>query len=121
MSIFTDNLKKLIDEHGTTYAAISRELGISKNGLKYWETAGNIPNMKILQKIADYFGTTIECLIGKIEVQAKHDDAVNEISDKNVLRLAGRDGQFVERVLSDEQLKMLRALIDQLPRAPEDL
>lgn len=55
-------------------------------------------------------------------VLLKSDDELkNEISDKNVLRLAGRDGEYVERVISDEQLKMLRALIDQLPRAPEDL
>lgn len=64
MSVFTNNLKKLIEQNRTTYAALSRELGISKNGLKYWETAGNLPNAEILFKIAKHFGVTVDYLTG---------------------------------------------------------
>lgn len=117
MSIFTDNLKKLIEKRGTTYAELSRELGISKNGLKYWETAGNIPNIRILKKIADHFGTTVEYLIGQTDDPNQPEESGQGTPDRNILRLAGRDGQCLERELSDEQLQMLRALIDQLPRA----
>ena len=53
-----------MEQHGTTYAALSRELGISKNGFKYWEKIGNLPNTKILLKIADHFGVTVAWLTG---------------------------------------------------------
>lgn len=39
---------------------------------------------------------------------------------KNVIKIAGRDGSFVERKLTDEQMTALRLIIDQLPDA-EDL
>lgn len=41
-------------------------------------------------------------------------------SGKNVIKIAGRDGSFVERKLTDEQMTALRLIIDQLPDA-EDL
>lgn len=41
--------------------------------------------------------------------------------DRNVLRLAGRDGSYVERVLTDDQLKALTAILDQMPDASGDL
>ena len=39
----------------------------------------------------------------------------------NVLRIAGRDGSYEERILTDEQLAALKAIIDQMPDASEDL
>lgn len=69
MSIFTDNLKKLMRDNNVTYAALSKTLGISKNGLKYWESMGNTPSGEILIKIASYFGTTVESLIGQANEQ----------------------------------------------------
>ena len=116
MSIFTDNLKKLIEKRGTTYAELSRELGISKNGLRYWETAGNIPNIRILKKIADHFGTTVEYLIGQTDDPNQPESAAHCLLDKNILQLSGRTGRYVERELSDEQFQMLLALLE-LPKA----
>ena len=39
----------------------------------------------------------------------------------NILRMAGRDGSFVERVLTDEQMIAIKAILDALPDASEDL
>lgn len=63
MSIFTDNLKRLLHDANTTYAAMSREISISKNGLKYWETNGNLPSGDILDKIAKYLNVDISELV----------------------------------------------------------
>ena len=41
--------------------------------------------------------------------------------NRNVIKIAGRDGSFKERVLTDEQLAALAVLIDQLPDVPDDL
>lgn len=37
----------------------------------------------------------------------------------NVIKIAGRDGTFVERKLTDEQLKALTLMLDQLPSADD--
>ena len=93
MSIFTNNLKKLMKERGTTYAALSKELGISKNGLKYWETAGNIPNVRILQTIADYFGTTVEYLVGQSDKEIAPKPSEDELELLEIYRQLAKSGK----------------------------
>lgn len=41
--------------------------------------------------------------------------------NKNVIRLIERDGSYQERILSDQQLAALKAVLDQMPDVPEDL
>lgn len=42
-------------------------------------------------------------------------------TNKNVLRIAGRDGREIEKRLTDEQVKALEIIINQLPDAPVNL
>lgn len=42
-------------------------------------------------------------------------------SNQNILRIAGRDGSYEERILSDEQLSALKAILCQLKDASDDL
>lgn len=39
----------------------------------------------------------------------------------NIVKIAGRDGSYKEKRLTDEQIKALQTIIDQMPEAPEDL
>ena len=39
----------------------------------------------------------------------------------NIIRIAGRDGSYRERILTDEQLAALTAILEQMPELPEDL
>lgn len=43
------------------------------------------------------------------------------IDDKNVLRIAGRDGSYIVKILTDEQMKAFMTMVDHLPDAYEDL
>lgn len=40
---------------------------------------------------------------------------------KNILRMAGRDGAFIERVLTDDQMAAIKAMLNAMPDASEDL
>ena len=48
-------------------------------------------------------------------------EAQQPMLDRNLIRIAGRDGSYKERYLTDEQLAALTVLIDQLPDVPDDL
>lgn len=39
----------------------------------------------------------------------------------NIIKIAGRDGTFQERRLSDEQLAAIKAILNQMPDAADDL
>ena len=43
------------------------------------------------------------------------------LPDCNVISVAGRDGSYTVKKLSDEQFAALKTLIDQLPELPEDV
>lgn len=81
MSVFTDNLKKKLREENTTYAAMSKEIGISKNGLKYWTDNDVLPRSDVLLKIANYLHTDIDVLLAGTPKQA-------ELSDDEIELLA---------------------------------
>lgn len=74
-----------------------------------------------LEVIAAKINTTVEYLTGQTDNPELPEPPTANASDKNVLRLAGRDGTYQERILSDEQMEILRKLVDQLPEAPDDL
>ena len=43
------------------------------------------------------------------------------IDNRNVLRIAGRDGSYIVKVLTDEQMKAFITMVDHLPDAYDDL
>ena len=92
MSVFTNNLKKLMEQNDITYAALSRQLGISKNGFKYWETAGNLPNPRILLKIANHFGVSVDWLTG-IDTTESNQIADDEHELLEVFRQLNKSGK----------------------------
>ena len=65
MSVFTENLKRLMRDKGITFAELSRELQIGKNNMKIWESDDTkIPYGKTLHKLSDYFEVTVDELLG---------------------------------------------------------
>ncbi|WP_241243639.1 helix-turn-helix domain-containing protein [Caldicellulosiruptor changbaiensis] len=64
--MFGKRLKELREEKGLTQAELAKELGISVQNLSYYEN-GREPKYELLIKIADYFGVTVDYLIGRSE------------------------------------------------------
>ena len=62
----------LLDKYGVTAYRVSKETGISTATLTDWKKGRSTPKQDKLQKIADYFGVSIEYLMtGKENVSAK--------------------------------------------------
>lgn len=65
--MFWDNFKKLCDERGDTPNGVCKKLGLSNATATHWKN-GAEPSGKTLNKIADYFGISIDSLNGR-EIQ----------------------------------------------------
>ena len=52
---------------------------------------------------------------------ALFDDSEETIENCNIIKIAGRDGSYEERRLTDEQLAALKAILAQMPDASDDL
>lgn len=64
--------EQLLQKYGVTPYKVSKEAGVTQTSLSNWKSGRNTPSAKTLQKIADYFGVTVDYLMtGNEEVQNK--------------------------------------------------
>ena len=64
LETFARNLRYLRRERDMTLRELSRALGIGKSTLNGYENAKNDPTLTMLKKIADYFGESVDWLVG---------------------------------------------------------
>ncbi len=60
--------KLLVDNNITSYK-VSKDTGISTSTLSDWKTGRSVPKLDKLKKLADYFGVTLNYLIGDEELK----------------------------------------------------
>lgn len=130
---FKDKIKTLRQECNATLEDIGKAVGVSKATVLRWES-GEIKNIRRdkIYKLAKALHTTPSYLMGW-EDEGPYDASpkvvvlpVNNISERqaaldseddpslNIIKLAGRDGTFVERKLTDSQLALIKSMLDQL-------
>ena len=119
--MFYDIFSNLCDTKGVSCKRAAMEMGLSNSIAAKWKRTGATPNGETLSKIAEYFGVSVGYLLGEEDKKETPQDNLERKPNRNVIKIAGRDGSFKERVLTDEQLAALAVLIDQLPDVPDDL
>ena len=67
--MFWNNFLVLCNEHNTTPTSVVKELKISNGSVTHWKN-GKVPHHGTLLKIADYFGVSVDYLLGE-EVKEK--------------------------------------------------
>ena len=88
--MFWENYLSLCAGRGKSANAVAKELSIASGTVTEWKK-GRVPQNATLKKIADYFGITVENLIGN----ASDDDEMNE---------------YLEQLRTRPELKMLFSL-----------
>ena len=102
---------------GLTQTQLGERLGVKKNAVSKWECGrvDDIPTSK-LKTMASLFEVPSSYLI---DDSVERETVPPKGENKNVVKIAGRDGSFIEKNLSDEQVAALKTLIDQLPEADD--
>ena len=108
-----DRIDFLLKERKLRQIDLTNHLGVPKTHYTDWKNGRTSSYNKYLSQIADFFGVSVDYLLGKESDQSQE--------DKNTITLRGRDGSYSKKTLTDEQIKMLQAMINSLPEAPDDL
>ena len=58
-----EKYRALLDKENKTSYQVSKEAGVTQTALSNWKAGRSTPTTKTLQKIADYFGVTVDYLI----------------------------------------------------------
>lgn len=69
--------RKLLEEKGVTVYRVAKETGISSATFTEWKNGSYTPKQDKLQKIADYFGVTLDYLVGN-ETETKNSESDTE-------------------------------------------
>ena len=104
-----ENFSKLLQKNGVTPYKVSKETGVSQSTLSDWKRGVSTPKNDKLQKIADYFGVSIEYLLtGKEETQ-------------KISPLKPKDEKEIKNILAstEQLLKQDGLMFDGDPASPE--
>ena len=99
--------EQLMQERALTHYGVWKATGVSQSSLSDWRRGKGTPGSNSLSKLADFFGVTVDYLMGR-EIPALNESG-------NTIKLRGKDGSFVERKLSDDQLQALKFIVSQMP------
>ena len=91
-------LKSLRSEFGISQKELAEALHISQQSIYKYEALNSQPDIEILKRMADYFGTSIDYLVGYSDIRRKA-GASGEYS------LSQFEAELIERIrtLSDEE------------------
>ncbi len=103
-------------------------IGVSKQTVSNWKSGISNSFMKKLPEIAGFFGITVDDLVSEsvetlINSKQKKPSAevIDEELDKNVLVIRGRDGRYIRKKLTDEEIQSLEILLKSLPDVSDDV
>lgn len=118
-----DLIKFLCNKKGITVSALGVELGLGKNSITRWDE--NKPSVDRVQKVADYFGVSVDYLLGRTDDPhpvLSNDDVKNAIEEyvKNkgkqstVIRYNGKEQTYETLDMTDEEWEIAQATIEAL-------
>ena len=62
--LFSQQIKSLRKEHKLSQSRLARDLQVTQQAVGKWETGKSTPDSDTLRKIAEYFGTSVDFLLG---------------------------------------------------------
>ena len=97
--MFYETYKRLCEENGDTTTGVSTKVGFSKGSVSYWKKQYEkgieaTPDTKVAQLIADYFGVSVDYLLGRT------DDPGDRMTEEKTPTVEGG------RRLSDDEIKI---------------
>lgn len=63
--MFTERIQNLAKSKNIKIAQMLKDLNMGQGTFSTWKKRGTVPNGETLQRIADYFGVTVDYLLGK--------------------------------------------------------
>ena len=101
MADFKNRLKELRKEKNLKQSEVAEELGLGRSTYANYEQGKRFPGKENLITIADYFGVSIDYLLGETDEKQSADKVINEISkDEELL-------EFYNAVKKNNELKKL--------------
>ncbi len=74
--VFAERIRDLRIAKRMTQQELGNKFGLTSTGISYWESGKAIPNMEMMNKLSDFFGVTIDYLIGKNKIDENNEGMI---------------------------------------------
>jgi len=71
-NIFSERFKTLRNSSNVTMVNVAKALEITKQSVHQWDTAKTVPSADKLVELADYFGVSLDYLVGRTDDPGSH-------------------------------------------------
>ncbi|WP_230398014.1 helix-turn-helix domain-containing protein [Novisyntrophococcus fermenticellae] len=78
--------EQLLQKHGVSAYRVAKDAGVTQTALSNWKSGRNTPSMITLQKIADYFGVTVDYLMTGKEPERK-EPALTSKDERDIAKM----------------------------------
>lgn len=103
--MFGERIKGLRSEAGLSQSQLCKELNLKQTRLSSYETGQNMPSVEILESLADYFGVTVDYLLGRSPephgIIIEGGDLPQALIDANVDMVGVLESQVINGKMSD--------------------
>ncbi|MDA5111090.1 helix-turn-helix domain-containing protein [Brevibacillus thermoruber] len=100
---FKDRLKELRTRKGITQEVLALDLGIPESTVRRYESSDeNTPRRERLEKIADYFGVSVDYLLGRTD-----DPSPSEMINRNLSEIENLFFYELDKLSEEDKKKAL--------------
>lgn len=93
-------LRELRKRCGITMKELGNEIGVAESTVSQYETGKRQPDYETLLKLSEYFGVSVDCLLGKENAPAE--TGKRSISDDDIkFALFGGDGEITDAMYDE--------------------
>ena len=78
VQVFAQTLCSLRTDAGLTQETVAAALGISPKTLSKWENGASEPELSLLCSLAEYYGVSVDCLLGRADAEKSREEALDE-------------------------------------------
>ena len=115
-----DIIKQLLKEQKKTQQELCQYIGVSKQAFTEWNGGRNTSYKKYLPQIAEFFGVSVDYLLGKQEKPSAESEELirkllNTPSNKATVVMFGGDGPKVVEI-SPENVDAVRRMLEALDK-----
>ena len=119
MDIMLQRISELLLEQKKSQKDLTDFLGITQNSYTNWKSGRNSSYKKYKYAIADFLDVTVDYLDGTSNEKNKPLVQKDEEPKENTIKIAGRNGKYIEKRLTDEQIDTLSKMVEALPDADD--
>ncbi len=104
-------IKELREEKKLSQTALAQSVGTSQRNIGRWENGENEPTYSQLVKIADYFGVTIDYLVGR-------EDDFGVVKLENLSQISNDEKELISayKLLSKEEKQKVLSIVKGLKK-----